>query len=475
MNRRKFIKNMALTGAATGFPLLGLQSAKAQIATAFPDLGQRIVVFLCLPGGPDFRHLLPPALNSDEGSFGYRHWQARASSQGLDPADAASWNDRWMTDYSSFTHAGTEFGILNKADWLQTMWNSGNVAIVNNVVGATTRNHSHCQMVLDQGNVDSGVNDFNRSGWGGRLAQATNGNVISVTTTPRRFCFGDDPNNPQQISSDPLISIADSRNIALFEPAPGTEKNNPGKISRSLKGYYAAKKAEIDPDSIFKRFIDHEIKLRDVGAQVSSLLENEPIPAEIAALYSGDTPLNSAYFGKQIRNLRDSLALTDVLKLRTVSMEYGSWDSHKDQKDFIEPKLADIFGSGGGLDTLYQSLPATVADKLVFVIAGEFGRQLKSNGNQGTDHGRGNSMMIIGNEVNGASATSSSNIYGDMFPESELDRLNDSTPDIQGLTEIDHVLGAICDGVQTGLGDAVFPNRSSRMLEAGVDLSNLFG
>jgi uncharacterized protein (DUF1501 family) len=119
------------------------------------------------------------------------------------------------------------------------------------------------------------------------------------------------------------------------------------------------------------------------------------------------------------------------------------------------------------LDVLYQVLPAEVTDNMVLVIAGEFGRQIRANGNNGSDHGRGTHMLLIGNRVRGG-------IYGDMFPQGELERLGDSGPDITGLTEIDHVFGAACDWAVPGGGDIVFPNRASAALESGVNLGNLF-
>ena len=473
MNRRNFLKNALASGIAASFPTLGLQQASAEVASEFPEIPQKIVVFLHLAGGPDFRHLMPPPYDPSPSSYGYQYWQARAAAHELDPGAPQSWADRWANEYTEFSDQSTSFGILNSAGWLQSMWDSGNVSIINNIVGGTTRNHIHCQLILDQGNVDSTPNDTQRSGWGGRLSEATGGNVVSVTRTPRRFCFGTDPNDPEKSSASPIISAVDSRNMALYEFPPAAPQKL--QISRSLKAYYAAKKNVMPTQSLHRRFIEHEIKLRNIGTQINARLASEPIPEDIEALYSGDATLASTYFGKQIRNLLDCLIVTDLLDMKVVSMEYPGWDTHHSLKTRIEPMFSDIFGSNGGLSTLYQSLPDSVADKLVFVISGEFGRQLKANGGNGTDHGRGNSMIVIGNSINGPDANASSTLYGDMFPLSELDRLDERSPDIEGLTEIDHVLGAVCDGVQSGAGDAVFPHRDSRILETGVDLSSLYG
>ncbi len=57
--------------------------------------------------------------------------------------------------------------------------------------------------------------------------------------------------------------------------------------------------------------------------------------------------------------------------------------------------------------TIYNS------DGVLYVFTTDFGRQLKANGDFGTDHGSGNYMILVGHGVNGGT-------YGEMFPESEI-------------------------------------------------------
>ena len=63
----------------------------------------------------------------------------------------------------------------------------------------------------------------------------------------------------------------------------------------------------------------------------------------------------------------------------------------------------------GKMLDLSQSLAAFYADVIqgttvngvTVVIVSEFGRNAKENGNQGTDHGRGNVMYAMGKKING--------------------------------------------------------------------------
>jgi uncharacterized protein (DUF1501 family) len=221
----------------------------------------------------------------------------------------------------------------------------------------------------------------------------------------------------------------------------------------------------MSPDSVYHRFVEHERVLQEFGEPVEDRLSTVPLPDPINALMEGD--LSNPILGEQVRNLYDSFACSDILSLRVASLEVGGWDTHRAQRDAIEPKLEDLFGDGKALEVLYQELPVDVLDNTVFVLGGEFGRQLRANGDNGTDHGRGTSILIIGNGVRGG-------IYGEMFPQEELARLDDKSPDITGLTTIDSIYGTVCDWAQSGTGDLVFPDRSLSLIEGGVNLDSLF-
>ncbi len=240
-------------------------------------------------------------------------------------------------------------------------------------------------------------------------------------------------------------------------------------MSRALQAYYAAKRNEMDSSSPYSKFMRHEHDLRELGEAMQARLDTMPIPVEIESLYDSEvaaannrTVLNSAYLGREIRNLWDCFATSDILNFQVASMEYTGWDSHKRQKRFVEQKLEDLFGENRALDTLYTCLPDNVTDNLIFVISGEFGRQLKANGDGGTDHGRGNAVFVVGKGVKGG-------LYGNMFPAEELERIDKRSPDIKGKTSIEHVFGAASDLIKSGSGDTVFPNRSEALLEEGVD------
>ena len=65
-------------------------------------------------------------------------------------------------------------------------------------------------------------------------------------------------------------------------------------------------------------------------------------------------------------------------------------------------------------------------------------------------------------------------VYGDMFPESELEWLEERSSDINGLTTFDQIYARVCDWVSSSSSLSVFPDHSQSMVEAGVSLEDLF-
>jgi len=543
INRRRFLQSALATGLLYGtgsLPKLGNSALAA-------PLENRILVNLNLGGGPDFRHLIVPAYSSNTNSFGNKYWNYRWRSHRLN-SNASSWQARWNNDYYPITvggsgwssglvdagglNSGVTFGIWREAGWLIDMFRSGNAALVFNAVGGTNRAHDLSTLMLDQGNVLSGLNNRDRSGWGGRLARSAGGNSISLTSTPSAFCFGPLGNapgyNPNAIDNRDLVSVQNSREIGLFDF--NLENNQfyqrADKVARASKSYYAGLRDEDLPNA-YDKFMDHESKVREFGELIQARLETIPIPLLIQALYRGvdigGQPINpepdsnnnnfgnarrvlrnSYSFGAQIRNLYDVIMANDLLDARVMSMSYGGWDSHGNQREVpavlatdpnnpnarrgIENGLRDIFGGQfggtpfdsnalhGGFSALWQSLLQPDRDKIVLTVAGEFGRQIRANGDAGTDHGKGNLMLVISEQCAGG-------VYGEMFPDDEIDKYDDTslrTPDIDPRTEIDPLFAQVANWVQPNSGDAVFPRTASGysgispIIESPGLFSNLF-
>ncbi len=465
LSRRQFLKTSLAMGIA-GSALDWLVPGDA-CAAGFSGLSKPILVNIALDGGPDMRHLLPPAWNNDSGSFGRRYWQVRARAHRAEGGASAS-QAAWQSNFFPVSQGRTSFGISRKCGFLKQLWDSGNLALINNVYGATSRDHQHARLVLDQGNM-AASKSTQGSGWGGRLAVAGGGNAVALSSAARQFALGPDPQAPNdltRIDKSSLLHIADMRAASLYQPDPTAWQGPPQFVARSLKSYYAAKRPAIGEQSPYAPFMDHERKWRILGDQIDVRLKGLPMPPALTALGAHKSWYN-AYIGQQARNLYDALACHDLLNMRVASLEHPGWDTHGDQAVQIEPLAEHLFGSNGVLDTLYQVLPPTISSRLVFVIGGEFGRQLSDNGARGTDHGVGTTMLVLGNPVRGG-------VYGEMFPEAELARLDEPGADIAGLTALDHVFGAVCDWLTPQGKNVVFPAHHGHPRESGLALETLF-
>jgi len=561
LSRRQFLESALYSSLIYATGALPKIIPTAQAAPS--ALQNRILVNLFLDGGPDMRHLIVPAFSSDPNSFGGKYWSNRTRSHNLADSGQTA-QQRWNQDYYHITVGGSNwesgladigglnqnvtFGIWKEAGWLIDMFRDGNVALIFNAVGGTNRAHDLSSLQLNQGNILSTLNEQDRSGWGGRLARSAGGNSISLSRTPSAFNFGPvgaAPNyNPNAIDNTDLISIQNSRNIGLFDfnLESNQHDNSDDKMARAAKSYYAGLRKE-QVSAAYQKFMDHEFKSRQFGNAIENRLQNIPVPILINALRNavpginpdpnGDNDdrrvLHSRSFADQIRNLYDVIALNDLsvtvdgealgLNPRTLSMEYGGWDSHNNQREIpselagnpgngilpdpnnpfedrgIENGLRDIFGgqfvgesalspsdSGalhGGFSALWNSLNDPTlgvlgSDQIVLTVAGEFGRQIRDNDDNGTDHGKGNLMFVISEGVTGG-------IYGEMFPSSEIvkyDEPPNRTPDIDPRTEFDHFFAQVCDWVSPGTGTTVFPRMASGnqpMIERANMFDGLFG
>ncbi len=153
------------------------------------------------------------------------------------------------------------------------------------------------------------------------------------------------------------------------------------------------------------------------------------------------------------RDAHTQLAFTSV----------GGWDTHVNQGG-SQGQLANRLASlGEGLDALAQGLGEALRDTVIVVMS-EFGRTVHQNGNQGTDHGRGNVMWLLGGPVAGG------RVLGE-WPGLDTAALVDGR-DLAVTTDFRHVLASLLQR-HLGVSDAglgrVFPNLPGRWPgEAGL-------
>lgn len=122
--------------------------------------------------------------------------------------------------------------------------------------------------------------------------------------------------------------------------------------------------------------------------------------------------------------------------LEVACVDIGGWDTHNQQGQLEGelPTLLNEFSSG--LASLYHDL-GDRAKNVTIVTMSEFGRRVKENASDGTDHGHGNCMFVLGGGVNGGK------VYGQwpgLAPENLFDGI-----DLNITTDYRDVLGEVVE------------------------------
>lgn len=139
--------------------------------------------------------------------------------------------------------------------------------------------------------------------------------------------------------------------------------------------------------------------------------------------------------------------------LQVATLDYGGWDTHDYQGDQGTGQFgAQLDELGRSLGAFYEDLGAMAANVTVMVMS-EFGRRLEQNSSQGTDHGHGSALFLLGGGINGGK------VYGD-WPGLSHDQLFDQA-DLAVTTDYRQVVSEL---LATRFGDPdpsyVFPGYS---------------
>ncbi|MEM7128322.1 MAG: DUF1501 domain-containing protein [Chloroflexota bacterium] len=110
-------------------------------------------------------------------------------------------------------------------------------------------------------------------------------------------------------------------------------------------------------------------------------------------------------FGNNLKSIAQMIKLQLGMQIATVDL--GGWDTHEYQGDAGAGYFSDRLGMvAQGLHAFYTDLSsdpngANNGHRVTTVVMSEFGRSLRQNGSRGTDHGHGNVMFVLGENVNG--------------------------------------------------------------------------
>jgi uncharacterized protein (DUF1501 family) len=159
------------------------------------------------------------------------------------------------------------------------------------------------------------------------------------------------------------------------------------------------------------------------------------------------TPANGAqYMGEFGRSLQQVARLIKAdVGVEAAFADIGGWDHHTNES----PQLANLLQQFGTSLAAFARDMGDRMEDIVLVTMSEFGRTVKEDGDNGTDHGHGNVMTVLGGPVRGG------HIYG-RWPGLEPEQLYEQR-DLAVTTDFRDVLGELASRHLGQKIDQVFP------------------
>jgi uncharacterized protein (DUF1501 family) len=353
MKRRQFFQTCSGSLAA----LAGSRITNLAFAADSAAKAENLLVVLFLRGGCDGLNLVAPV--NDKSYIAARPEHLR------------------LTDKGKFeglplknSYAGVDMRLHPKAGALRELYDSGDLAIIHSC-GLTngTRSHFEAQDMMERGVADQKSINLG-SGWLTRTIEALQPSGL----LPAVAIGGELPDS--LLHSKIAVSMQQARQF----------------------GYGRDEQVEL-----LKRLYSGKESIHRVGKLTLDTITT--LQSKLPRDQDGNTidyqpEANVSY--ENTGDLGDNLqALAQLAKmdtgLRVATVDYGGWDTHQYQEDEFSELTEEM---SRALMAFYNDM-SRFQKKMTIVVHSEFGRRLKSNQSDGTDHGHGGVNMVIGGGIEG--------------------------------------------------------------------------
>ena len=288
------------------------------------------------------------------------------------------------------------FGLHPALQPLKALWDKQQLAIVE-AAGSPDPTRSHFDA---QDYMESGTPGSKGDGWLNRALTAPDPNTSPLraiamgSQLPRTLCGARSAiavNNLQQ------FNVADQGSAGILESMYATSAD--GQLGHAGKDAFAAMK------------------------MIQSLNQGTYTPAAGARYGLG---------GELGRSLQQIARLIKAdAGVEAAFAEVGGWDHHGNEP----PQLSNLLRQFGSALAAFCLDMGDRMEDIVLVTMSEFGRTAQENGNNGTDHGHGDLMMVLGGSVRGGK------VYG-RWPGLEKEQLYEGR-DLAVTTDFRDVLGEL--------------------------------
>ncbi|HZI50231.1 MAG TPA: DUF1501 domain-containing protein [Terriglobia bacterium] len=390
LTRRYFIKSSAV--AMAGF---GVAPAWLARAAAPADGKQKILISIFQRGAADGLNIVVPF-------FEKRYYDIRPTIAVQPP-----------TRQNGAIDLDGRFALHPTLQSLKPFWDSGQLAIIH-AAGSPDGNRSHFE-----------AQDHMESGTPGRTME-------------------DGWLNRALDSSAPSPSAL--RAVAVGSKMPRTLRGNRNAVAVGDLQQFQARDAGVASilESMYSSTPDKQLMAQGKGTfeamKLIDSINRTPYTPANGAQYVGE-------FGNALRQIA-RLIKADA-GLEAAFADIGGWDHHTNENGQL-PGLLNQFGNS--LAAFMRDMGDRMQD-IVLVTMSEFGRTAAESGNNGTDHGHGNVMFVLGGPVSGGK------IFG-TWPGLQPEQLFEKR-DLEVTTDFRAVLGEL---VRDHLGrpaEKVFPGYKS--------------
>lgn len=313
---------------------------------------------------------------------------------------------------------GDGFALHSAMPTLAAMYRSGEAAFMPAVAGPyRERSHFEAQDLLECGGVKSVSDD----GWLNRALQKAPAAYAAVSIGP----------------SQPLILRGAAARTSSWSPAVLPEASD-DTLNRLMELY--------DGDPALK-------------ASLSAALADSAVAGGMAAERGGMGGRGGpGQYVPQLQAAGKFLAQPDGPELAVVSLE--GWDTHAGQNNALQQRFAAL---DNGMRALKETLGETWK-KTALVAISEFGRTVRVNGAQGTDHGTGGLAILAGGAIKGG------RMFGDWptLKSAALYENRDLMPAVDARSVFKGLLRDQLGWAANDLDTAVFPDSANAKAMTGL-------
>jgi uncharacterized protein (DUF1501 family) len=390
LTRRQVLKSTLLAA-----PLLGAPGLR-HLAFAADGVDRGLLVVVHLRGGCDGLNLISPA--TDPTFIEARVSDLRVQPEGPEAGHALARGPDPKTD----------FRLHPSANGLAELYKAGQLAFVH-AAGLTdaTRSHFVAIDMMEHGVAGQAPLARSNSGWLARYLQAIGANAPASGIAAS-----------SGITSEFLGSAG-----GLAIPDLGGGFGAPGgpQVGAVLAKLYGSA-----PGPVGAAGRTTLQAMTAIDGRIPRDAQNKLVPyaPENGALYDPGGDL-----GRALRTVAQLAKMQIGLQVATADI--GGWDTHENQPGRFRNCVERL---SAGISAFYADMQR-FQDRLILVTVSEFGRRLRSNRSNGTDHGRAGVMMVLGGRVQGG------RFYG-RWPGLAADKLDEGV-DLSVTTDYRQVLGEV--------------------------------